>query len=457
MSIKKTVAIAAAAGALAAVAMPAMAFENEFHGIYNYKTFFSNYENGGTTNIDPREFYEKNKANNFTQQRARLQYTAKASDDLKLVTHFEIDANFGGDKTGKYGVSSDAGVADADGIAIEVKHVFLDFNLGKSVNVKTGIQPIKDSLKGILFDEDAAGVLFTVKPGPASIGLGYFRLGTETSLAASTTSYYTNTSQLGHSNKDLFILDGNFAVSKNVNVGVDYYLLSDYTTANPATVHTFDVNADAKIGPATVSGFLAAQTGHARINATTKKALSGYAANVAAKAAVGPGTLKSALLFTSGDGNINNGNNTAWSNSGVVTYAEGGMMLLARTGVGGTTNDRTIIGTTGAGQKGVWLATLGYDAAITPKFYTNVNAGFAWAAKNFNAPPDKATGKSNASNYLGTEINLETGYKVYDNLTAKVQLAYVILGGYYKGSSADVAVKDPENPYTARVGLSYAF
>ena len=34
--------------------------------------------------------------NNYFEQRARLQYTAKVSDDLKLVTHFELDTRFGG-------------------------------------------------------------------------------------------------------------------------------------------------------------------------------------------------------------------------------------------------------------------------------------------------------------------------------------------------------------------------
>jgi hypothetical protein len=62
---------------------------------------------------------------------------------------------------------------------------------------------------------------------------------------------------------------------------------------------------------------------------------------------------------------------------------------------------------------------------------------------------------------MGAELNLETGYKVYDNLTAKVQLAYVMLGGYYKHHSVDASAtglnKTPEDPYTARVGLSYAF
>ena len=47
MKLKKTVAIAAAAGALAAISVPAMAFENEFHGMYKLKYFLSNFEQYG--------------------------------------------------------------------------------------------------------------------------------------------------------------------------------------------------------------------------------------------------------------------------------------------------------------------------------------------------------------------------------------------------------------------------
>jgi len=465
MSIKKTAAIAAAVAALAAVSVPAMAFENEFHGIYNIKGFVSNYENGGTAAINPLAYGETAKANNFIEQRARLQYTAKASDDLKLVTHFELDTKFGGDKSGKYGVSSDAGVLDADGVMIETKHVYLDFNLGKSVNVKTGIMPVTDALKGTFIDADITGILATTKIDAATIRTGFFRYKTDTSLVTTgptaatatasnpvnstqTTALETNTSTIGHNNADLFLVDGKYAINKDLNVGGLYYLNSDYSTATPVTVHVFGVTADAKIAGATVSGFVAAQAGHSGVDS---KSISAVAANVAGKLPIGPGTLKTAALYLSGDGDTGNKHITNWQSTTVTTYAEGGMMLLARTGVGGTTNDRTITGTSfGADTYGTILYTLGYDATITPKLYANANAGLLWVAKSnsFNA------GKKGCD-LVASEINLETGYKVYDNLTAKVQIAYDILGGIYKDQG--VGGKTPENPYTGRIGLSYAF
>ena len=50
MSLKKTAAIAAAVGALAAISVPAMAFENEFHGAYTMKAIVGNYEQAGGGN-----------------------------------------------------------------------------------------------------------------------------------------------------------------------------------------------------------------------------------------------------------------------------------------------------------------------------------------------------------------------------------------------------------------------
>jgi hypothetical protein len=96
MSLKKTVAIAAAAGALAAISVPAMAFENEVHGAFNLKYYLSNYENGGGGAIlygpTPASVNgnttENLRMNNYFEQRARVFYNAKASDDLKLVTAF---------------------------------------------------------------------------------------------------------------------------------------------------------------------------------------------------------------------------------------------------------------------------------------------------------------------------------------------------------------------------------
>jgi hypothetical protein len=105
---------------------------------------------------------------------------------------------------------------------------------------------------------------------------------------------------------------------------------------------------------------------------------------------------------------------------------------------------------------------MGYDLPVTDKFTVKSNVGAVWAAHtNVLKPVDKVTGQQNRTNFQGAEINLETGYKVSDNVTAKFQAAYVMLGGYYKNawSSAvtGAGVKTPEDPYTARLIVQYVF
>ncbi len=288
------------------------------------------------------------------------------------------------------------------------------------------------------------------------------------------------------------IIEGKFDVSKDLKLGAVYYLYADQRGIDTAAaitqasrsyssmaVNTFGLTADAKLGPVDLSGFVAAQFGEFRdvstlvVNAPTVPRnnfyQSAYAYNLAAKMAAGPGTLRTALLFTSGNGDMSRSNNNnrldGWvttqyspnvNNSGYTplaanSYNESNMMLLNRaTNMGGSSTDNSLVyqannGTSPLTGQGVYLLSLGYDAKITPKFYVNGNIGAAWAAKNNALRPkdqnvraaDGTRGVANGSSYMGSELNVETGYKMYDNLTASFQAAYVLLGGYYHNSQRD--------------------
>lgn len=458
MSIKKTLTVVAAAGALAAVSVPAMAFENEFHGTYTFNAIFSNFQYGGGAQYNPATYNENKQMNNYFEQRGRIQYIAKASDDLKLVTHFELDTRFGGITDNKYTNTSDAGVADADGITIETKHIYLDANLGKNFNLKTGIMPYKDTLKGVFVDADLPAIYTTTKLGSYTLGVGLTRFDEAQQSATAAT-------RLGDSTKDLFILDNTFALGKDTKAAFSYYFYNDNKTAsaNPIHIHTFGLSGESKMGPATVSGFLAAQAGSKAESATVKVVnYHGWAANAAAKLAAGPGTAKAAFLYLSGNSSndiatTGGGSNRAWFNAGVNSYNESGMMILARNTANSPTNTDTYLRRM---VSDIALLSCGYDANLSKELYLNANVGFGWAGTANTAATDKATNKQNSSTYMGTEINLESGYKVSDNLTLRAQAAYAMLGGYYKGSAANgtaAAAKDPENPYTMRLLASFKF
>ena len=210
-----------------------------------------------------------------------------------------------------------------------------------------------------------------------------------------------------------------------------YYLYNDNRNnvdnalvQTPMTLHVFGVNADAKIGKLGLSGFAAMQQGSGHSSVSGRTTIGSYAFNAAAKLPVGPGTARTAFLYTSGD-NGRDGTDTSWkavvqTQNGTIgapanTYNESNMMLLNRAAnMEGTQADVNLINSINNRNQGTIMATAGYDITITPKLFTNLNVGVAWAAKN-NAQPRLS--QSNGTNFLGTEVNLETGYKLYDNLT----------------------------------------
>lgn len=467
MNFKKTVAIAAAAGALAAVSVPAMAFENEFHGLLNFNTTFSNFQNGGSGDYSPAGTTEKKQMNNYIEQRARLQYIAKASDDLKMVTHFEINNRFGNINTvsatgsTKTGLDFSGSDLDADGLSLVTKHVYLDFNVGKDFNAKLGIMPYKDTIKGLFIDADVPAIMTTTKMGAYTLGVGFSRFADDAGTTGSS-------ARLGGADKDLFILDNTFTINKDTKAALSYYFLADYgttgasslpahTLAQDIMLSTFALSGETKIAGISLSGFAAMQAGTQKdvvgTPATGSRSFHGYAANVAAKMAVGPGTAKTAFLFTSGDnsGSASDGSNKGWVTSSVNSYNESGMMVLARnTGNSPTSTDRYIR----RNVTNIALLTAGYDAKLSEKLYVNGNLGFAWTpASGLESGTTAAT--ANASDFMGTELNVETGYKLYKNLTLTAQAAYVMLGGVYKDTATNG--NTPENLYSARLHAKYSF
>jgi hypothetical protein len=454
---KKLLIVAAVSALTVATAVPAMALENEFHGMFKIRGIISNYDDGSAGRLLPSRTPE---TKNYIEQRARLLYMAKANDDLKLVTHFEIDSRWGDNSYNSNNTTrNNGGALGADQVNLETKSVYLDFNVPGTpvpVNVKVGIQPYLDAYKGIIFSNDAAGVVATSSFDKVSTRLSYFRfydnLKTDKTPANNTNGYLT---------QDFVNLDGKYSITKDLKVGGSYFLLYDdrsRVTSPRVNVHMIGVNAEAKVGPATLDGFFIYQTGKAGVisdaaassaasSAQPFKTVNAFAANVGGKAKVGPGTARVNALYISGDGSVNSGtsrNDFITINGVEHSFYPGEMMLLLRSKHALNT-DRAIVYSLNNANQGLIGGFLGYDLSIN-KFFVNSNLGMAAVAKN-------ATTKSN--NYMGTEINTEIGYKLFDNMSASVQAAYLVVGGYFAGTGA--GGKNPENPYSTRVVLNYLF
>lgn len=503
----------------------AFALENEFHGAYTLTYYLSNYESAGapgfiltgpnaTLNAGAAGLpggananLTKNlKTNNYFEQRARLYYSAKANANLKLVTAFEIDSVWGDRAAGSLPQATPAaganlytgafrnsgGALESDAVNLETKWVYLDFKVPSApTKVKLGIQSYKDNLKGIFADFDIAGIHTLTELDKAKVTLAYFRAYDQSYFATSPTAVR------GQSDLDMAVVGASYALSDKSNIGLDYYLYNDPRGVNvlpgggstaDMQLHTFGLYGDTKLGNTALSGFVAYQGGLFKPGAAggSTSYQNAYAANVYARTPLGRGTLKSALLVTSGDDQnastggskhftgwvgTNQSANATWNNAtgGTNSYADSDMMLLNRctTYMPSTTDNHLIFnsgnGTLPTNSQGQYLYTLGYEYQPADALQLRSNIGLGWAAHtNVLKPTDKATGKQNASNFQGGELNLMATYKVFDNLNVRVMAAYLMLGGYYKNAwssavSGSGAATDPQDPYSARVVMQYVF
>jgi hypothetical protein len=458
---------------IATAATTACAFENEFHGMFSARYINSNFNGTSITN-DPitnpsgnaavyggdGQYFPANKPKNvysanFIEQRARLQYIAKANADLKLVTQFELDYTYWGNSSYATG-RNQGGAIGADTVNFETKNIYLDANPFKNVNMKLGMQPYNDSFKGVLFDADMAGIAFTSSYKNFTPSIGYFRFN-DTGV--------TQDNVLGHMTNDLFLIDGKYQVNKDLKVGAAYYLFrnnAETTDANTigfnpqrqdVKMSTLGLNAEYVAGPLTLNGFGVLQVGTANQRATTAWAL-----NTGAKYKVGPGTARCEFLYISGENDSTGHSNAFYSVFNQFGaehgYYDNEMAILGRDKNAYTT-DNSIIGTVGNLGQGQIGGYIGYDLPINAKLTTAFNAGFAAVAKeNGKKPTNNKTGRKNESNYLGTEINAEATYQLLDGLTVGTRVAYVILGDYYKEVASNGT---PVNPYDAKLIFKYAF
>jgi len=468
MNFKKTVAIATAAGALAAISVPAMALENEFHGMFRAFGYVTNSLSGGGA----FHLQEKSATDKFIEQRARIQYIAKASDDLKLVTHFELDTKFGGQSSTKYPIG-DAGGIDADRISLETKNVYLDFNCPiTGTNAKVGIQPFNDSYQGTFSNFDGTGVLLSKKFSAFTGTYGYFVINSDAvggtagtigtpGVTAGTGTTFPSYRRLTHMN----VVDANFAVNNDISVGANYTNVIG-PDSSLVYLHMIGLNAAAKVGPAALALTAGYQLGDAPNVGTTAQKFAAYGITAAAKVDVGVGKVNVSALYLSGDKTPTtpDSKNTAWqvANTTTTYFPAANMWLIARNAA--TINSSTAIGGTSdmtRGGRGILGAFAGFEGALDKIFY-NANVGWAKVAEKQAA--DSAD--------IGTELNATVGYKLYSNLSASFTAAYAILGDGYKKDIAQRAtdtattgntnllpggVRKADNSFLTNIALNYAF
>ncbi|HEY5974216.1 MAG TPA: hypothetical protein VIU41_05690 [Geobacteraceae bacterium] len=458
----KLMAVMAAGVLTVATAVPALALENEFHGSFRAQYQVSNF-NGSTTGqgfFDPSNGRQAPTGNTF-DQRARLYYTAKANDNVKLVTAFELDYTFWGNSSYTVG-RNQGGAIGSDTVNLETKNVYLDLKVpSTSTTLRIGMQPFDDAFKGVFVSADMVGIQATASYDKSTALLGFYRFDDQGS--------YIST---GKKTRDMFALDYKYELSKHLKLGGAYYYVNDDRgTGEPSflsqqsglsnQIHTMGVNGETTMGPLTLDGFFLYQFG--TMDAPASNHINAFAGNVGARLKAGPGTARSEFLYTSGDKTANRTDGTtnayqsinSTNNDTENGFYNNEMVILGRDKYA-LTIDNAIVYSSNNKDQGMIFGSVGYDLPITSKFSTSVNAGFAAVAKeNGNKPINNNTGKRNSSDYLGTELNVEASYAVYEGVTAVARAAYVVLGDYYRGTANNG--NDPDNPYGVRFLVQYAF
>lgn len=478
MSMKKSMKFLVAALALAALSTPAFALEHEVSG--RFASFFA-VSNYSTPNDFNGRLDKDASTTNWFDQRLRLGYIAKANENVKLVTKFELDYAFWGNSALTNGRGQGGGIG-ADAVNLETKNIYLDWT-ASNCNTKIGMQSYDDAFSGIIFSTDMAGILLTHKYSNATASAGFFRW--NDSAGKGLFGINKETGLPGRNSQDLFVLDGKYNISKDVKVGAAYYYIQDDTnvpetttttiatgavpigftadgtpiydfadatsTTTPgggrdAKVHTIGFNAATSLGAVNINGFVLGQFG----DYNTKEDAKGYAAKLAANTAVGTGTLRLDALYVAG------GKNQLYITRDKNGYYDNEMMILSRD-KNQTTIDNAVVYDVNNNGEGVIMAAIGFDQPFSPTLTGSANVGFAMVANNEAANVNISTNMfgdpfspvSADDDTLGTEVNVELVKKATDNVTLSARAAYLFIGDHYTGN--------PDNPYAVQTMVSYKF
>jgi hypothetical protein len=127
------------------------------------------------------------------------------------------------------------------------------------------------------------------------------------------------------------------------------------------------------------------------------------------------------------------------------------MWILVRSGQAINSSTSILGNDLTVGGRGLVGIFAGYEGTMDKIFY-NANIGYAETAEK------RASEKSS----IGTEINAQIGYKMFDNVSVSAALAYAFLGdGMNSSTTADriagFGVKDADDPYALNLQLSYTF
>jgi len=426
--MRKLLVLLAAVALVVAFTVPATAFESEFGGYWRTRAYSQTDFSGKPETITTETTYaidddedsatfgeiistdtDVSDNQDLTQvdTRLRLYYTAKFSDDLKVVNKFEGDATYGLPEYGDIG---------ADGKVLEIKNSYVDFNL-QPFNFKLGVQGTAIA-RGFLFDDDHAGLVVAYKGETVTVPIIWIKV------------------YEGGVGKDANDQDVDYyAISPSFKLGalsINPYILTAKADKASTDWGKLDltwigVDVDATLGA--VSWWL---TAISESGSTDSTDVSATLFALGASVPLGPASLHAQLFTATGD-------------DAATADIEGFMVP--------------------AGQCYYWSEIMGYgtfdnqvsagspDCAISNIMAYNIGASFKPMDK-MTITVDLWTAKLNEvaagqKDDLGTEIDLKLTYNFLDNMTLDVIAAQL-----QAGEATGDGTKDPTE-YGAQLSIAF--
>jgi hypothetical protein len=464
--MKKFAILALAVLLVAAFTVPASALENEFGGYWRTRFYQMGHFDG-----------EKGDATNYrlVDTRTRLYYTAKINDNLKLVNKFEMDATWGesqyvapttydvvdaggatiGTVTVKNPQKSLYGDPGADGIDVEIKNTYADFNTGP-VNWTVGVQPYV-LFRSFYIDNDASGAIARWKVLDNLV------------LAGSWLKAFEGGPGTGNNEDvDAYTLSGAFWFSENISIKPSIsYTYSDSinqiyaqgllaedqvagtvnTTVAAApygelSLLTYGFDFDADFDNFGLWATLIGQSG--TLDGTGKDIdISSWLAAVGGNVMLGPVDIHGQAFYTPGDDNPNDRDldnfvavNGSYYWSEIMGY--------------GIFDYAVSAGSPGDQLFNIWAVNLG--ATFKPMDKLSITGDLWYAEHEEDVVFNAGTALQRKENKLGTELDVKVTYQLVEGLNLDLVGAYL-----WAGDATSLDGKNNEDPYEFGARLSLSF
>jgi outer membrane protein W len=450
--MKKVLVAAMAVALAAAMCVPASAFENEFGGYWRTRAYTQqDFSGDKTESADLQQ----------VDTRTRLYYTAKFSDDFKFVNKFEFDGVWGAqddeDEANSYG---DVGT---DGINVEVKNSYVDFNLGY-YNFKIGAQAGYLG-RAFIMDEDFAGAVITGEFGGVSVPF-YWIKQVEGGIGEDANDYDQDTIVISPEfkinnmsinpfilytyQKEREVVEDSYVPVINQNTGSFGSKLVDGTEGREDfNAYNIGFNFDMSLDAVNVWTTMIYQFGsydEVELNGTKNdRDINAYLVALGGNMDVGGIDIHGQFFYASGDDDANDKDDESFLDlTGGQSYYWSEIM-----GYGMVDNQ---VSAGSCADKISNIMALNVGASMSPMEKLTLGADIWYAAL--------AEDDANKEDYLGTELDLTASYQIMDNLSLDLVAAYLFAGDATVAVDDDgdkVATSNDEDPYQFAAQLSLSF